>query len=104
MRHRTQCAKRALWQKRQFPSRRVNTGENRGVGFDYVREQPFRALSTNARNPHEYWLESRSMGEKTAKSKDCFFKNEARRLLKTKADDKMRPKTKLRCKKTGKMS
>jgi hypothetical protein len=43
------------------------------------------------------------MGEKTAKSKDCFFKSEARRLLKTKADDKMRPKTKLRNKETGKM-
>jgi hypothetical protein len=68
------------------------------------REMPIRALARNARNQHEYWLESRFEGQKSANLMDCFFKNEARRLLKTKAKTKSVKKTKLRSKETGRMS
>jgi hypothetical protein len=72
--------------------------------FSRGREMSIRALSRYARNPHGYWLESRFEGQKSANLMDCFFKNEARRLLKRKAKTKSVRKTKLRSKETGRMS
>jgi hypothetical protein len=73
-------------------------------GFDEAPLKPLRALSKNAWNQHEYWLESRCEGRKSANLSDLFLKNEARNLLKMKTKYKKCPKTNRRNEETGKLS